>query len=215
MILALLLMLALILGACGVAPAPIATPERMPDPQADTVALLDRVERVFAIDTEASVLRYRAQGQGALGVIEIPGSFKLAGHDVVLTPEGDGYWLDVLLVVDGMTATAPNWLFLNVLRTTLEIERYPTATFVGRSDSPIWLDGGPVQLTVTGELELHGRKRVLSLPLVLTYEDGLLRATGQVSLDLHDYDAIVPTAIMSSQIVFMPEITSREVERTP
>jgi hypothetical protein len=215
MILAMLLMLALVLGACGVAPAPTATPEPMPVPQADPVALLDPAERVFAIDTEASVLRYRAQGQGALGVIEIPGTFKLAGHDVVLTPEGGGYWLDVLLVVDGTTATAPNGLFLNVLRTTLEIERYPTATFVGRSDNPIQLDSGPVQLRVTGELELHGRKRALSLLLVLTYEDGLLRATGQVSLDLHDYDAVVPTAIMSSQIVFMPEITSREVEQTP
>lgn len=213
--LARLILLMLVLAACGAAPAPTATPTAVPDRQLDPVALRDPVERIFAIDTDASLMRYRAQGQGALGVVHIPGSFKLAGHDVVLTPEGDGYWLDVVLVVDGATATAPNSLFLNVLRATLEIEKYPTATFAGRSEELIRLGDSPIQFTVVGELELHGRRRPLSMPLTLRYGDGVLHAMGEVSLDLRDYEAQMPEALMSREIVFTADITSREAERTP
>ncbi|MCC6188175.1 MAG: YceI family protein [Anaerolineales bacterium] len=206
-----LLILALALAACSAAPA--VTPDDPPlvSREPPTPTATAPLKRVFAVDTEVSVMRYRATGQGALGVIHIPGTFKLAGQDVVLTPEGNGYWLDVALVVDGETATAPNGLFLNVLRTALEIERYPTAVFTGRSETPIRLDGEPVDFVVTGSLELHGQTRPLAMPLAMTYAGGVLRATGEVMLDLRDFEAHVPDAIMASQIVFAADITSREV----
>lgn len=209
-----LLVLALIMAACGVAPAP-PVPTAMLTVQPTRQPTDVPVERVFAVDTEASVMRYRATGQGALGVIHIPGTFKLAESDVVLTPQGDGYWLDVTLVIDGATATAPNGLFLNVLRAALEIERYPTATFTGRSESPVRLDDGPSHFVVTGELTLHGRTRPLSMPLTMTHTDDMLHATGEVALDLRDYEAKVPDALMASQIIFAADITSREEARTP
>lgn len=207
-------LLGLLLAACGAAPAPTATPQDAPvaTPEPPRPTVTAPVERVFAVDTGASIMRYLAHGQGALGVIEIPGSFRLAASNVVLTPDADGYWLDVVLIVDGATATAPNGVFLSVLRTALEIDRYPTAMFAGRSDVPIRLDAnGPVQFSVVGELELHGRKRPLSMPLTLTHADGTLHATGEVLLNLRDYEALVPEAIMNSEIVFSADITSHEV----
>ncbi len=74
---------------------------------------------------------------------------------------------------------------------------------------------GIAVFTVTGTLELHGRTRPLSMPLVLTHTDGVLHATGEVMLDLRDFEAHVPDTIMASQIVFAADVTSRERAHPP
>mgnify|MGYP005840302119 CR=1 FL=1 len=204
---------ALLLSACSATPTPTPAPTSPPLPTpTPTPAPVPDGPR-FAIDAERSTMRYLATGAGLLGVIQLPGTFGLTGRLVTLSPEADGYRVHVELIIDGNSATAINGFFLSTLRSVLEIDTYPTATFTASSDQIINLSpgGGTAPFTATGILELRGRRRPLALPLNMTVQDGVMRATGQVTLDLFDYDVNVPTAIMNSRIVFVADITAREV----
>jgi polyisoprenoid-binding protein YceI len=206
-----LFVFALLLSACGATSAPTPAPTSTPPPTPTLAPVPEGPQ--FAIDAGHSTMRYLATGAGLLGVIQLPGTFGLTGRLVTLSPEGDGYRVHVELVIDGNSATAINGFFLSTLRSVLEIDTYPTATFTASSDRIISLSpgGGAAPFTVMGILELRGRRRPLALPLNMTIQDGVMRATGQVMLDLFDYDVNVPTAIMNSRIMFVADITARQV----
>jgi polyisoprenoid-binding protein YceI len=75
------------------------------------------------------------------------------------------------------------------MRAALEVERFPYVVLkaAGRLEPPASLPA-EVALTVSAELDLHGVKRQLEIPLTVRFEaNGAARATGSfpVSLDEH------------------------------
>jgi polyisoprenoid-binding protein YceI len=75
------------------------------------------------------------------------------------------------------------------MRDVLEVGKYPFVIFKGVGELPPALPASAAfELTLKGELDLHGVKRPLDLPLrVEVAQDGSLRARGttRVSLDAH------------------------------
>lgn len=194
----------ILISGCAARPAPTPRPTLTP-----TAALTPAPETPrYLIDNERSILRYTASGQGLLGFAQVPGEFKLKGRAVTLVPEVEGFRVKLDMVIDGSTATAANGLLLNTLRSILEIEIYPFAYVAADSTQIVPLTEDTLSLTLTGTLELHGRKRSLDLPITLSIKDGVLRGKGTIELDLNEYEVNVPTAIMSSRIKFEAEIVA-------
>lgn len=194
----------MVISGCAARPAPTPRPTLTP-----TAALTPAPESPrYLIDNERSILRYTASGQGLLGFAQVPGQFKLKGRTVTLVPEGEGFRVKLEMVIDGDTATAANGLLLNTLRSILEIEVYRFAYVSADSTQIVPLTEEPLSLTLTGTLELHGHKRPLDLPIMLSIKDGLLKGKGIIELDLNEYEVNVPTAIMSSRIKFEAEIVA-------
>lgn len=199
---------ALMLAACNPAtptPPPTATatsaPTATPAPN----------EQRYGIDPKTSIIDYMASG--ALG-IQFPGTFSILGDEIKLIPDGDGYQIKVTVLIDGKSVTAVNDLVKGALTANLEVDKYPTATFIAAATTPIQLMAGTQQVIAKGELTLHGETRVIEMPIAVTISGDALdqiAIVGETKLDLLDYKVNVPTAILSSTITFKASLVARLV----
>ena len=73
----------------------------------------------------------------------------------------------------------------------LEAGAFPVITFSGRAIAARRRDDGAFDVTLRGDLRLHGVRRTVTVPLRLTFTDDAMRASGKLSLRQTDYN-IVP-----------------------
>lgn len=197
------------LSACAARTSPTPQPTFTPTP--DVTPLPETP--TYILDTGVSVFRYRAVGNGIFGALQVPGTFRLKEGEVQLAPEADGYRLKVRLVIDGNSATAVDRFVLNAVKSALEVEKYPFATFAAASKEILQLSAAPIPFTVSGTLDLHGRVRQLEFPFTLTLIGDTIQGSGDLVLDLYDYDVNVPTMFIKSQLWFTVEIAARLIGR--
>jgi polyisoprenoid-binding protein YceI len=69
----------------------------------------------------------------------------------------------------------------------LDVARYPEITFTSTGVSEVKSAGGGYELTLTGELRLHGVVKTIRLPVRLRAEGGELRVQGETLLRQTDY----------------------------
>lgn len=77
----------------------------------------------------------------------------------------------------------------------LQTDTYPTATFTISApvDVPAAaLDGTAVELTLLGDLELHGVTRAVSIPATAQLIDGQIQVAGAVTFALADFEITAP-----------------------
>jgi hypothetical protein len=203
----------------GVASACAAQPTPTPVPTFTSLAVIADSATTnptlrYAVDVKLSIFRYQASGQGIFGATKLPGTFGVESGEVLLVPNGGGLLrLRADLFIDGRTTTAVNDLILGVMRSALEVEKYPTSALNVASkaafDSAPLHAGKPLVVPISGTLQIRDVTRTLELPLILRLSGELLTGQGTLTLDLSDYGISVPTAIIDSKLILSAEINAR------
>jgi polyisoprenoid-binding protein YceI len=88
----------------------------------------------------------------------------------------------------------------------LHPHKHPTISFVSRSVAARPRDDGAFDVTISGELRLHGVRRKLTVPVRLTLQDDMLRATGAVTLRQTDFN-IVPFSFAGGTVTVANRVT--------
>ena len=108
-----------------------------------------------------------ARATGALSITVRPGSLHLLDDDTV----GEGRTIERTLRED-----------------VLEVTKYPEITFKTRSMKSSRRGDGTHDVRLTGELVLHGVRKVVTIPARVSLEAGTLRAIGTFELKQSDFD---------------------------
>ena len=84
----------------------------------------------------------------------------------------------------------------------IEFGRFPTATFkLADTDIPAAVAAGTTtQMTLKGELTLHGVTKAIEMPAEVTFKDGTLVVVGQVQIAFADYNIKKPTSAKVASI---------------
>ena len=100
------------------------------------------------------------------------------------------------LTVDTTTLTSDESRRDNRLRTEgLETDRFPTATF--RLTEPVdipaaALAGAATDITLPGDLTLHGVTKSVEIPAQAQLVDGTIKVAGSITFPLSDHDIVAP-----------------------
>ena len=121
---------------------------------------------------------------------DVTGSITLAGNgEAMQLTEGQ-------LDVDTTTITSDKPMRDNRLRNEgLQTDQYPTATFVLTApvDVPAAaLSGTPSDVTLVGDLTLHGVTKSVSIPAQAQLVDGTISVAGSITFPLSDYQITAP-----------------------
>ncbi|MHB8626626.1 MAG: hypothetical protein ACYDBJ_24685 [Aggregatilineales bacterium] len=122
------LLSALLVGCNSAVPAMTATSATdsisasLPTP----TATLPPATILYAIDTQASMIKYVATG---ILNSQYPGTFKVTEQTIAFVPDGSGYRVQLALTFDLKSATAIDSFMRNTLLNSLEADQYPIATF--------------------------------------------------------------------------------------
>lgn len=79
----------------------------------------------------------------------------------------------------------------------LDTATFPTATFALTDPVELGPDadaGGPVQVTATGELTIHGVTRPVEVPIEAQLVDGTIALVGSTQITFSDFDVEVPSS---------------------
>jgi polyisoprenoid-binding protein YceI len=199
-------LLALIfLAACGTSATstPRPTPTLTPTPVPEIT--------LFIVDNSQSIINYTAIG--ALNM-HFPGTFNTESSTVEFVPEAGGYRVKIDILINGNSVTAVNGVIRDALKSSLETDKYPQAHLTGLSKEIVSAPSGTLNITVTGTLELHGQTHTVDLPLNITISNGKLQGGGELEIDLLNYGVNVPTAIMSSKVIFKASVVALAAEST-
>jgi len=77
----------------------------------------------------------------------------------------------------------------------LQTDTYPTATFTLTQPVEVpaaALAGTPSDVTLVGDLELHGVKKSVSIPAQVQLVDGMIQVAGSLGFPLADFDIVAP-----------------------
>ena len=100
------------------------------------------------------------------------------------------------LTVDTTSITSDESRRDNRLRSEgLETDAYPTATFTVTQPVEIpaaALTGTPSDITLVGDLELHGVEKSVSIPAQARLVDGTIQVAGSLSFPLSDFGITAP-----------------------
>jgi polyisoprenoid-binding protein YceI len=100
------------------------------------------------------------------------------------------------ITVDTTSITSDESRRDNRLRSEgLETDAYPTATFTVTQPVEIpaaAMNGTPSDITLVGELELHGVKKSVSIPAQAQLVDGTIQVAGSLSFPLSDFGITAP-----------------------
>jgi len=100
------------------------------------------------------------------------------------------------ITVDTASITSDESRRDNRLRSEgLETDTYPTATFTLTQPVEIpaaALTGTPSDITLTGDLELHGVKKAVSIPAQAQLVDGTIQVAGSLEFPLSGFDITAP-----------------------
>jgi polyisoprenoid-binding protein YceI len=116
-----------------------------------------------------------------------------------ITLESDGTTTTLAagsLTVDTTTITSDEDRRDNRLRSEgLQTNTYPTATFTITEPVEIpasAIDGSATDLTLVGDLELHGVTKAVSIPAQARLVDGTIQVAGSITFPLADFEIVAP-----------------------
>lgn len=93
----------------------------------------------------------------------------------------------------------------------LESDRFPYATFGGKINGPVdWGRDGTYPVTVTGNLEIHGIKRVYTTGATIEVEGGQIAAAAKFKVKVADHDIEIPRIVIKN----IAEVVEVEVSTT-
>jgi len=116
---------------------------------------------------------------------------------ITVEETGDGARLTAgTLTVDTTTITSDESRRDNRLRSEgLQTDRFPTATFVVTQpvDVPAAaIAGTATDITLVGDLTLHGVTKAVEIPAQAQYTDGRIQVAGSLTFPLSDFDITAP-----------------------
>ena len=88
----------------------------------------------------------------------------------------------------------------------LETRKYPTITFKSRAVKAIAREDGTFDVTVAGELDLHGVRREVTVPVTLAFQGDSLRASGTLQLRQRDFK-IAPFSFAGGTVTVADRVT--------
>ena len=88
----------------------------------------------------------------------------------------------------------------------LDVGAFPVITFSGRATAASRRDDGAFDVTLRGDLRLHGVRRRVTVPLRLAFKDDTMRASGKLSLRQTDYN-IVPFSFAGGTVTVADRVT--------
>lgn len=148
---------------------------------------------------EKSVAGYRVREQlaGFDAETDAVGRTSDVSGSVTLAEAGDGLQLtEGSITVDTTTIVSDEGRRDDRMRTEgLQTDTFPTATFTITApvDVPAAaLDGAAVELTLVGDLELHGVTRPVSIPATAQRIDGQIQVAGAITFPLADFEITAP-----------------------
>jgi polyisoprenoid-binding protein YceI len=149
--------------------------------------------------TEGSQAGYRVREQLASLSAESDAVGRTSDITGSITVESDGTTTTVTggsLLVDTTTITSDEDRRDDRLRTEgLQTDSFPTATFVLTQpvDVPAAAVTGTISdLTLVGDLTLHGVTQAVSIPAQAQVVDGTIQVQGSITFPLADYDIVAP-----------------------
>jgi polyisoprenoid-binding protein YceI len=153
----------------------------------------------LTVETQTSGLSSMFGHDHKFGVRKLAGEASLAPGALEtgvleLTVEADSLWL-MEDVGEANYATVERALNEQVL----ESARYPRIVFRARTAAMEKRDDGAFDVSLAGELALHGVKRKVTVPATVTLQPGGLRATGAVEIRQTDFK-IVPFAFAAGTV---------------
>jgi hypothetical protein len=80
----------------------------------------------------------------------------------------------------------------------MESATYPKAKFKGKIDNPsavLFSKDGIYNVNVTGQLEMHGVTKTVSVPATFTVKGGLVSAKAEFNVLLQDYNIDIPKVV--------------------
>jgi polyisoprenoid-binding protein YceI len=156
-------------------------------------------EAAYAVDADASTLTVFAYKDGF---------FSSLGHDHTVAARGvtgsvsvdparpEGGRVEFTVPAARLEVLDPNAsaddrasIQKNMENDVLEVAKHPTISFrsaEARRSARV-ATGTAVALDVTGDLTLHGTTRRITVPITLRFDDGAVRAAGEVTLDQPDF----------------------------
>lgn len=130
-------------------------------------------------------------GSDAVGrTSDVSGSITIESDDTTTTLTGG------TLTVDTTTIASDERMRDNRLRTEgLETDAFPTATFAitGPVEIPAAaVSGTATDLSLTGDLTLHGVTRAVTIPAQARLVDGNIQVAGSITFPLADFEIVAP-----------------------
>lgn len=162
----------------------------------------DGLEGAWTVDTSVdSFVGYRVQeelvglgGTTAVGRTKgVTGGFSIA----------DGKASEATITADMTALKSSEGLRDGQLRNQgIEYGRFPTATFtLAGTQLPDGLaEGETVQMTLTGDLTLHGVTKAIEMPAEVTFTEGTLVVVGQAPIAFADYSIRKPSSARVASI---------------
>ncbi len=138
-------------------------------------------ERLANLDAESDAVGRTSDVTGTITVVETAGGAQLTAGEIA---------------IDTTTITSDEDRRDNRLRTEgLQTDQFPTATFVLTQpvDVPAAaIDGTPTDVTLVGDLTLHGVTNSVEIPAQAQLTDGQIQVAGSLTFPLADFDITAP-----------------------
>lgn len=146
--------------------------------------------QVLTLDPAASAVRFHVSHK----LHQVDGSSKQAEGKAILEPDGTVRTM-VRIPVQSFDSGDAN-RDAHMLE-TLQAGRHPFVVFKGVGRLPAAAPGAPVAVTLRGELDFHGVKRPLEVPLTVELgRDGSARVRGQFTVSLEAYQVERPSLLL-------------------
>lgn len=167
------------------AEAPI-LPTSTPVPQA----------RVYVVDADQS--RLEVTVDATTGKVE--GGYDMGLGTVELVPTGEGWQVNANLTFDARTLDVGNDTLNGIMRRALNVEQYPTGTFVAASETPISGFDAPVTVDLVGQIELHGTVQDYTIPTTITLNGDEMTLDSDLVIDARVFGADIPGLFASDEL---------------
>ena len=149
--------------------------------------------------TDGSQAGYRVREQLATLSAESDAVGRTSDVTGSITLESDGSTTTLIagsLTVDTTTIASDEDRRDNRLRSEgLQTDSYPTATFTITQPVEIpasAIDGTATDISLVGDLELHGVTKTVSIPAQARLADGMIQVAGSITFPLSDFEIVAP-----------------------
>jgi polyisoprenoid-binding protein YceI len=163
---------------------------------------------VYGFDTENSELKFTIETEFG----DIKGTFKLTGGTIVKQPAADGgFNLIANVIIDGNSVDTGNRLINFAMRQGLKADTFPYGVFTGDSTTTYTSAAEPIDLTLSGNIELSGITNPIEVPIQFQeMEDGSLTVSADIQINMEDFKVSFPEQIGSNILNAKLNIIARE-----
>lgn len=144
--------------------------------------------RGYVVVTEESELSATADTPGG----PLSSTFQMGPGSIELQQEAGGWRVAANLTFDATTLDVGNDEFNVVVRRLLEVDKYPTGSFVASSDALLTDLDDIAQINLVGQLELLGYVQEYSIPTTITFGDGQISMSSKTVIDAAIFGDDIP-----------------------